>query len=95
MEQRGDARPGTCKGCGAQILLVPVDMQSWPVALDEDNLPITVEVTTVAPWRLWHHLGPRLGWSPAGVAARTWRPLRTLHECASNSDTLEKETKSA
>src|SRR5690606_7872465 len=69
-------KPTACQACHSDVLAVRVPYLDRPVLLDPEQLPITTDLEPLVPEALaWQYLGPRIGWEPLHVAARTWRPV--------------------
>lgn len=86
-EQVGKARGDICGRCGEPVLVFRTDTFTALTVLDGHDLPIAVDLgDLVVAGRVWHDLGPRLGWSPKYVAVRDWRPTRVTHRCADHEN---------
>lgn len=61
-----------------------------PVALDTEPPPIDRDLSGMRG-RVFEYHGPYIGWvSKTDPSHRTWRELRTVHECANPTPTTEK-----
>lgn len=92
MNQVGPDRDDTCPRCGDPVVAFNVDLFSQPMRLEPRDVPVTADLVALhREFRLWHHLGPRLGWSPKYTADRDWRPLRVTHRCADQQENKSKK----
>lgn len=77
-----NGKPTACPACHAPALAVRVPYLDRPVLLEPEQLPITTDLEPlIADALAWQYLGPRIGWEPLHVAARTWRPVHGRHLC--------------
>lgn len=82
MNQVGAARDTVCPNCGEPVLEFDVDIFTWSIRLQGNDLPITADLQQLArEFRVWEDHGPRLGWTQKYTAERSWRPIRATHIC--------------
>ena len=83
MNQTSEARTRACPKCAEPVLAFDVDVFTWSIHLETNDLPITADFNNLLnQYRLWEYYGPRLGWSPKYSGDRNWRPVRATHLCA-------------
>lgn len=73
-------RQSLCRTCRAPVHR----FTETGISVAVDVEPLSVLINLDAPHyrhRLWHYLGPRVGWAPLYDHRRTWRAVHAEHRC--------------